>query len=131
MNPIIIIFLCVLAILTSAIVIREIKLTLKLNLNSKLKPNSFKFPDDFIETPHSALRGIIHWRLYNPNDESTLLCSIVGGIWIMEDGEPFSDVIHGDGVNTFEMFDSRDSEPRYHMTAEEINQHFQDNPFVL
>ena len=74
-----------------------------------------KFPEDFTKTPHSIIPGAYQW-LINVGEE---FISIVGGGF----------GIHGDGVRTFEIWDTRNMyDPMGYMTAEEINEHLAAHP---
>jgi hypothetical protein len=68
-----------------------------------------KFPEDFTEIPHQIIPGAKQW-LFKTTDKKYI--SIVGG----------GIGIHGDGVRTFEMWDTRNMhDPQGYMTTEEIN----------
>lgn len=77
------------------------------------------FPDDFQKKPHPispALgRAAWQWALYDQAGEMKV--SVVGGC------EP---ILHGNGIDTFEMWDFADPEPLNWLSAEEINKHLQE-----
>ena len=79
---------------------------------------TLKFPEDFTRKSHRVIPGATQW-LFEYNDENNEMISIVGGGF----------GLHGDGVRTFEMWDTKnDYDPRGYMTAEEINEWLQDHP---
>lgn len=83
------------------------------------------FPDDFQKKPHmiNNLPGAgdnWHWELVCPQTNSVLV-SVVGG--------DFSG-LHGDGVDTFEMWDFTEQDPRGWLTAEQINEHLRSKNIV-
>lgn len=79
---------------------------------------TLKFPEDFTRKSHHVIPGATQW-LFEYNDENNEMISIVGGGF----------GLHGDGVRTFEMWDTKnDYDPRGYMTAEEINQWLEDHP---
>ena len=82
------------------------------------------FPDDFYKRRHAICDELSfasggenwQWLLHAPNGEA--LISVVGGVF---------PGLHGNGVDTFEMWDFSESSPRGYMTAEQINAHLQEN----
>jgi len=74
------------------------------------------FPKDFIKTPHH-LEGGIHWKL---EKDGEVLMSIVGG----------ARGLYGDGINTFEIWDSQEDDVRGYLTIKEINKHLKDNVYL-
>lgn len=75
-----------------------------------------KFPEDFKAKSHQIIPGAKQWLIETP-DETFI--SIVGGGF----------GLHGDGVRTFEMWDTRNMhDPQGYMTTEEINEHLQQYP---
>ena len=85
-----------------------------------------KFPDDFKERPHPHLPGVTHWYLLTP-DNQVQLVSVVGGVskFALDGGEPVEhQLVYGDGVETFEMWDHTcHTEPIGYRTKEQINKH--------
>lgn len=98
--------------------------------------NTYKFPEDFErkepdeEAFHigERLQKMIefagaesyygrHWLLKD-EDKKTLVSIIGGGL-----GH------HGDGLQTFEMWDYREGEPQGYLTMDEINEHLTNNPY--
>jgi len=76
-----------------------------------------EFPKDFKKIPHDVIPGATQW-LFDYNDDTNEVISIVGGGY----------GLYGDGVRTFEMWDTKNMEdPRGYMSAEEINQWLNDN----
>lgn len=75
-----------------------------------------KFPDSFCQCPHhiSAFMNAPGWHWQLLDAAGDCLVSVVGGdskLWL-----------HGDGVNTFEMWDKvNEIDPRPWMTKAEIN----------
>lgn len=75
-----------------------------------------KFPEDFTCEPHHltdlgwAYRNAKQWKYVKPNG---ILISVVGGCA----------GLHGDGVNTFEMWDFDQEEPQGYLTKEQINEY--------
>jgi hypothetical protein len=77
-----------------------------------------KFPEDFTRKSHHVIPGATQW-LFEYNDENNEMISIVGGGF----------GIHGDGVRTFEMWDTKNMmDPQGHITTEEINAWLEDHP---
>lgn len=74
------------------------------------------FPQDFNVKAHPVVPGATHWTY--PTSGDTVI-SVVGG------GD-FG--LYGDGINTFEMYDFRESEPQGYLTSDEINEHLVNNP---
>lgn len=80
------------------------------------------FPDDFYKRRHALcdeLDGLgenWQWLLRDALGEAIL--SVVGGTF---------KGLHGDGVNTFEMWDFSTPEPQNFLTAEEINAYLQEH----
>lgn len=71
-----------------------------------------KFPEDFTRRSHHVIPGAYQW-LFEYNDDNDEMISIVGGGF----------GIHGDGVTTFEMWDTKNMhDPQGHMTTEDINE---------
>ena len=78
---------------------------------------TLKFPDDFTKLTHRLPGGVQY--LYKLNDEDNNLVSIVGGAIGLK----------GDGVRTFEMWDTKnDYDVQGYLTAEEINHWLQNHP---
>ena len=77
-----------------------------------------RFPDDFKKSAHHCIPGAVQY-LYELGDDNDNMISIVGGGF----------GIHGDGVRTFEMWDTKNMyDPTGYMTSEEINQWLLDHP---
>lgn len=66
------------------------------------------FPESFQISEHHVVPGATQWTFIKPNGNNI---SIVGGGF----------GLYGDGINTFEMYDFDEDEPRGYMTKEEIN----------
>ena len=66
------------------------------------------FPDHFTSKPHGLIPNSTQW-MYEDEDGNKI--SVVGG----------GDGLCGNGVTTFEMWDSSEDEPRGYMSKEEIN----------
>ncbi len=88
---------------------------------------TIKFPEDFVKRPHPNFgsSSYMYERYKNafqycyPNFEENKI-SIIGG----------SDMFYCDGTdNSFEMYDFREDEPQGYLTADQINEHLQKNPF--
>jgi len=74
-----------------------------------------KFPEDFKKKPHHVKPGETHRTFEYPNEDEMI--SIVGGGF----------GLHGDGVRTFEMWDTRAMhDPMGYMTKDEINHYLED-----
>ena len=72
---------------------------------------ALKFPEDFIRKAHRVIPGATHWTFQYPNEDEMI--SVVGGGFGLQ----------GDGVTTFEMWDTRCMEdPIGYVTEEFINQ---------
>jgi hypothetical protein len=73
-----------------------------------------KFPENFICEPHPfsergwEYRKAKQWRYVKPNGS---IISVVGG----------AAGLYGDGVNTFELWDFDQEEPKGYLTVDEIN----------
>lgn len=83
------------------------------------------FPDDFEKRDHPIAQDMNfsawHWRLLDAAGEC--LVSVVGGDAYQSRGNAFN-LLHGDGVETFEMWDMvNEHEPQPWLTKEEINTH--------
>jgi len=79
---------------------------------------TLKFPDDFNKKPHPVIPGAVQY-LYEPNGDYGDMISIVGGGF----------GLYGDGVTTFEMWDTKnDYDVQGYLTAEEINHWLQNHP---
>ncbi len=65
------------------------------------------FPKDFIGKAHEVIPGATQWIIKKPNGTEI---SIVGG----------GSGLYGDGVNTFEMWDFDEEDPRGYQTAEQV-----------
>jgi hypothetical protein len=77
---------------------------------------TLKFPEDFTKIPHQIIPGANQW-LFKTTDKWYI--SIVGG----------GIGIHGDGVTTFEMWDTKNMhDPQGYMTTDDINQWLNDHP---
>jgi len=74
------------------------------------------FPDSFKRKSHPVIPGATQWTL--ANKDGRVIISIVGG----------GMGLYGDGVRTFEMYDSREDDVQGHLLIEEINQHLAENP---
>lgn len=71
-----------------------------------------KFPDDFKKLKHRCIPGATQWTYSDSNDD--MLYSVVGG----------GIGIHGDGVKTFEMYDtSKEDVVLSFATVEDINEY--------
>ena len=80
-----------------------------------------RFPDDFKKKAHHCIPGAVQY-LYELEDDKDNMVSIVGGGF----------GIHGDGVRTFEMWDTKNMyDPTGYMTSEEINQWLLDFPIEV
>ena len=79
---------------------------------------TIKFPDDFKKSAHHCIPGAVQY-LCKLGDDKDNMISIVGGGY----------GLYGDGVRTFEMWDTKNMyDPQGYMTAEEINQWLSDHP---
>lgn len=79
---------------------------------------TLKFPEDFTKNPHRVIPGATQW-LFEYNNETTDMISIVGGGF----------GLHGDGVRTFEMWDTKNMhDPQGYMTTEEIQEWLDEHP---
>jgi len=79
---------------------------------------TLKFPEDFTKMKHRVIPGAYQW-LFEYNNETNEMISIVGGGF----------GLHGDGVRTFEMWDTKNMhDPQGYMTADEINQWLDEHP---
>lgn len=78
---------------------------------------TLKFPDDFTKLTHRLPGGVQY--LYKLNDEDNNMVSIVGG----------AIGLRGDGITTFEMWDTKnDYDVQGYLTVEEINHWLQNHP---
>lgn len=75
------------------------------------------FPESFSVEAHGVVDGATHWKLNHPKT-GNIVISIVGGGY----------GLYGDGINTFEMYDLREDEPRGYLSIDEINEHLKNNP---
>lgn len=73
------------------------------------------FPQDFNECMHAIVPGASQWTA--PTN-GKIVISIVGGGY----------GLYGDGINTFEMYDFRESDVQGHLSTDEINEHLLNNP---
>ena len=71
-----------------------------------------KFPEDFTVKNHQIVQNAKQWLLKKDNE---IIISIVGG---------------GNGIDTFEMWDYREDQPRGYLIKDEINTHLQNNPII-
>jgi hypothetical protein len=79
---------------------------------------TLKFPEDFTKKTHRVIPGAYQW-LFEYNNDTNEMISIVGGGF----------GLHGDGVRTFEMWDTKNMhDPQGYMTADEINQWLDEHP---
>jgi hypothetical protein len=79
---------------------------------------TIKFPEDFVKKSHGVLPGATQW-LYNRNDGNHNIISIVGG----------GLGLYGDGVESFEMWDTKYmNDPQGYMTKEEIQTWLDEHP---
>lgn len=79
---------------------------------------TLKFPEDFTKLKHRVIQGAYQW-LFEYNNDTNEMISIVGGGF----------GIHGDGITTFEMWDTKNMEdPQGHMTTEDIQQWLDEHP---
>jgi hypothetical protein len=77
-----------------------------------------KFPEDFTKNVHRVIPGAHQW-LFEYNNGTDEMISIVGG----------GSGLYGDGITTFEMWDTKNMpDPDGYLTAEDINQWLQDHP---
>lgn len=76
-----------------------------------------EFPKDFTKKQHEVISNATQWKLEKNNK---VIISIVGG----------GIGLYGDGINTFEMWDYREDEPRGYLTRDEINIYLKDNPII-
>mgnify|MGYP003658114345 CR=1 FL=1 len=72
--------------------------------------NQITFPESFKSESHEVVPGATQWIYTKPNQSKI---SIVGGGY----------GLCGDGINTFEMWDFDEDEPRGYQTKEEINEY--------
>lgn len=87
------------------------------------------FPDDFEERAHPIAQDMNfsawQWRLLDATGEC--MVSVVGGEPYRSRENVFN-LFHGDGVNTFEMWDMLHADdPRPWLTKEEINAYLAEN----
>lgn len=81
-----------------------------------------KFPDDFVKLDHDVIPGAIQFLYTYKNSNTNEMISVIGG---GIDSVP----IHGDGVRTFEMWDTQNmDDPRGYMTKEEIQEWLDNHP---
>ena len=76
-----------------------------------------KFPEDFTVENHQTVQNAKQWLLKKDNE---IIISIVGGGY-----GPY-----GNGIDTFEMWDYREYQPKVYLTKDEINTHLQNNPII-
>lgn len=74
---------------------------------------TIKFPEDFEKKAHTM--GGDHYTYY---ENGEILVSVVLG-----------KLFYSNGVDTYEMFDLREDEPKGYLTKKKINEHLQNNPF--
>jgi hypothetical protein len=82
-----------------------------------------KFPESFCQRPHfiAESMGCAAWQWQLLDEEGECLVSVVGGPPVVIDNHAAS-MLHGNGVDTFEMWDMvNEPEPRPWMTKDEIN----------
>lgn len=75
------------------------------------------FPESFSVNAHQLVPGADQWKLYYPNTDRVAISVVGGGFGL-----------NGDGIDTFEMWDFRESDPQGYLTASEINEHLQKYP---
>lgn len=68
------------------------------------------FPENFEKKPHPVVPNAIQYIGIKPNGQTI---SIVGG----------GKGLYGDGINTFEMWDFDEEEPRGYLNKEKINEY--------
>ena len=79
---------------------------------------TLKFPEDFTKKIHRVIPGATQW-LFEYNNDTNEMISIVGGGF----------GLHGDGVRTFEMWDTKNMyDPQGYMTTEEIQEWLDEHP---
>ena len=83
------------------------------------------FPDDFEKKPHM----ISEWPEAGQNWQ-WLLCDAHGSQLVSVVGGDFHG-LWGDGIETFEMWDFSEEDPRPHLTAEDINNHLRSKPVLI
>ena len=76
-----------------------------------------KIPEDFTVKNHQIVQNAKQWLLKKDNE---IIISIVGGGY----------GLYGNGIDTFEMWDYREDQPRGYLTKDEINTHLQNNPII-
>jgi len=84
-----------------------------------------KFPESFCQRPHPIGQeiGCAAWQWQLLDEKGECLVSVVGGEPHRSRGHVYN-MFHGDGVNTFEMWDKvNETEPRPWLTKDEINAH--------
>lgn len=83
-----------------------------------------KFPESFCRRPHALSQAglkMTAWQWQLLDEKGECLVSVVGGEPCRSFGHAFH-MLHGDGVNTFEMWDMvNEPEPRAWLTKDEIN----------
>jgi hypothetical protein len=78
-----------------------------------------KFPDDFVKLDHDVIPGAVQFLYTYKNSNTNEMISVIGG----------GIAIHGDGVRTFEMWDTQNmDDPRGYMTKEEIQEWLDNHP---
>ena len=76
-----------------------------------------KFPEDFTVENHQIVQNAKQWLLKKDNE---IIISIVGGGY----------GLYGNGIDTFEMWDYREYQPKTYLTKDEINTHLQKYPII-
>jgi hypothetical protein len=96
---------------------RPITIGDKMKYDKSLQPedDSIKFPQDYDTRDHKYYKGSTEYLLRN--DDGKPVISVVGG-----------NGAHGDGVNTFELWDFREFKPINNLTIEQVNQYVKDHP---
>jgi hypothetical protein len=78
-----------------------------------------KFPDDFVKLHHEVIPMAVQFLYTYKNSDTNEMISIVSGGYSL----------HGDGVRTFEMWDTKNmDDPRGYMTKEEIQEWLDNHP---
>lgn len=86
-----------------------------------------KFPESFCQRPHPIGQelGLAAWQWQLLDEAGECLVSVVGGEPHRSRGHVYN-MLHGDGVDTFEMWDMvNETEPRPWLTKDEINAHLE------
>jgi hypothetical protein len=72
---------------------------------------AIKFPEDFVNMPHKVIPGAVQY-LYEYKDDADNMISILG----RDSG------IYGDGITTFEVWDTKSMMVLLDMTVDQINE---------